>query len=87
MILRFKTSEAKAGSHRYDCVAFNTETELYCGQDWVKTDPMTKCKIVQSNMDIQDIILECDFNGYGEARSRDEFFGIEKRETEDLPFN
>ena len=49
------------------------------------TDPMTKCKIVQSNMDIQDIILECDFNGYGEARSRDEFFGI-KTETEDLPF-
>ena len=87
MILRFKTVDAKAGSHRYDCVAFNTETELYCSQDWVKTDPMTKCKIVQSNMDIQDIILECDFNGYGEARSRDEFFGIEKRETEDLPFN
>lgn len=87
MILRFKTPDAVVGSHRYDCVAFNTETELYCSQDWVKTDPMIKCKIVQSNMDIQDIILECDFNGYGEARSRDEFFGIEKRETEDLPFN
>ena len=86
MILRFKTPDAKVGSHKYDCVAFNTETEFYCSQDWVITDPMTKCKIVQSNMDIQDIILECDFNGYGEARSRDEFFGIEKRETEDLPF-
>lgn len=82
MILRFKTIDAVAGSHRYDCVAFNTETELYCSQDWVKTDPMTKCKIVQSNMDIQDIILECDFNGYNEACSRNEFFGIKEKESE-----
>lgn len=86
MILRFKTPDAKAGSHRYDCVAFNTETELYCSQDWVKSDPNTECKLVIDKNQIMKIIQECEFNGYSEAYNRDEFFGIGKRETENLPF-
>lgn len=87
MILRFKTPDAVAGSHRFDCVAFNTVTELYCSQDWVKTDPYTECKLVTDKDQIIKIIQECEFNGYSEAYNRDEFFGIEERETEDLPFN